>query len=402
MTIGGLWAYIEKNAIICMHLTPQSAFRGYRIAIDTYSFCFRLMMNARAKIVNHWNFASGKVDQNAIDVVFYRLFMSELVQLLVIGITPIFVFEYGKHPLKTNENKRRELERIWTEERLEDLYNELRQDIFSRKNDKLVEELKSLEKNLKSFPPEVKENLFELLFSLGIPCIQCKVGVEAERVASILCMCDVAMAVYSRDGDCLAHGAPIQIKEIGPTIYDNGPHDSFVVVDREALLETLALTSEEFTDLCICAGCDYNKNMKGVGFAGSLKYIRKYGNVSQFPSSINRECLRYEECLPEFGMAAVTNLISEECIDYYSITDWTSFECLSVKIPESVGMTLDKLGLVKYEQSYLEKVELLPEPQNYRHKQVSTFEVDGKIYTSVYISFPEEGEAYTKPVRARR
>jgi 5'-3' exonuclease len=404
MTIKGLWDYLQsKKAIECMKLVPRESFGGHRIAIDAGSFAFSLMMSARSKVVRTWTPISGRLNQDAITVIFYRLFFDEVLNLLGKGITPLFVFEHGKHPLKVNETNKREAERVSNLEEIEELYEKIRNDPFSRDQDRNIERLKSLEKNLKSFPSGIKDSLIELLIGVGIPCINCIGEVEAERVASILCICDVAMATFSRDGDCLAHGAPIQIKEMGFPIYtEDEAHETFIVVDRESMLDILDITSEQCTELCVCAGCDYNTNIPKIGFARSLDLIKKYGSIANFPESINRECLNYEECIGEFGMGNVEELVSEECLSFYNLTDWDSFSSLQVKVPENISQTLANLDLQHYEKTYRQKASLLPMAENYIHKTISSFEVDGDSYTTVEVNFPDNGEQYVKYTKSRR
>jgi len=386
-----------------MSLVPQESFRGYRIAVDAGSFCFRVMMRARSKVVASWNFLSGRVDEKVIEAAFYCGFMQEIIELTQKGITLVFVPEFGKHPLKKKENEKRERERLAALERIEELYSEIGQDVFSRANERLMKELRSLESNLKSFPPGVKENVCELLQGLGIPIVKCKKGVESERVASILCRYDIAAAVYSRDGDCLAHGAPIQIKEVGSLIFNDGiGRESFVAVDYHYLLELIELTSEQFTDVCICAGCDYNDNIPGIAFIGSLKYIRNYGTVDNFPPEKDRSCLLYEQCLPEFGLGELKDLVSNETLELEGITCWEDFACLQVDKDADCGEVLTKFGLNRYRNSYEQKRQQLPEAQDFVHRVVTKYEIEGEIIESAYVNFLEGAEPYVKTTRPRK
>jgi 5'-3' exonuclease len=45
------------------------------------------------------------------------------------------------------------------------------------------------------------------------------------------------------------------------------------------MLESLELTSEEFLDLCIMCGTDYNKNIFRVGPEKAYKYIKQFSTI---------------------------------------------------------------------------------------------------------------------------
>ena len=51
------------------------------------------------------------------------------------------------------------------------------------------------------------------------------------------------------------------------------------------MLESLKLNSDEFLDLCIMCGCDYNKNIYRVGPEKAYKYIQKYSSIEEIASN---------------------------------------------------------------------------------------------------------------------
>lgn len=386
MTIKGQWDVISNDYIECMMNMVQTAFAGYRISIDMMAFSFVMMMSARSKVARNWNVAAAPVSQEAINTLFYRMFMTKVIALLEKGITPIFVFETGRHRLKQRVDVERAKEREDTANKIHNLRMEISRDLFSADSKNKIEELRRLESNLKSFPSEVKDNVFDLLFNLGIPCIRCKEGVEAERVASILCMTGIAVAVYSTDGDCLCHGAPIQIRSEGDIIYEDGfGQNSFLVVDRESLIELMNITSEQFTDIGICAGCDYNTNMYKIGYKRSLALIRKHGCVTNFPDTLDYSCLNYEECIKEFGIDNVKTLISDECLEYYGVSDWNDFSCCQV----AKDRELQDYGLENLNDSYMKAVDILPKASNYQHKVIEMITTDDNDMQRVLINFPQ-------------
>jgi len=388
MTIKGLWDYVQRKAKEALQFVPCKSFSRTRVAVDMMGFCYPIMMDARFRVARNWDVVRSSIDEEAINPVYMRLFMNALISLLESGITPIFVFEFGRNPLKKKTDEKRTFEREYALERIATLRGELQADVFGHGNKRKVEELRKLEAQLKLFPKSVKEATFDLLVKLGVPTVRGKKGVEAERIASILCMVDVASAVYSPDGDCLAHGAPIQIRDRSKDIFTDGFGDrAFSVCDRTTLLELLDVTSEEFTELCVCSGCDYNENMKNIGFKKSLDLIYEHGSIENFPEKYDTTCLLHSSVLPAFGMASVDELVSEECVEYYNIKNWKSFS-LQIAVPKSIDGVLEKYKLTNFKDEFLQKAGDVPPANDYVH-----FETVGGF---TQVNFPDGGVPFEK------
>jgi len=115
---------------------------------------------------------------------------------------------------------------------------------------------------------ELTKKLFKIL---NIPFYDAPL--EAETMCSDLCKRGLVDAVLSEDTDVLAYGSPIFLTKI-----DSGK-DTCVQLCIEEILEELDITYEQFLDLCIMFGCDYNKNIPKVGIETSFKYIKQYGSI---------------------------------------------------------------------------------------------------------------------------
>lgn len=128
---------------------------------------------------------------------------------------------------------------------------------------------------MKSNILNISEADFELtkeLFSiLDIPFFLAPL--EAETSCADLCIRGKVDAVLTEDTDVLAYGCPIFLSKINTTT------DTCVEIRYENILESLSLTSEQFLDLCIMCGCDYNKNIPKIGPVNALKLLQLHKSI---------------------------------------------------------------------------------------------------------------------------
>ena len=117
---------------------------------------------------------------------------------------------------------------------------------------------------------ELTKKLFKIL---NIPFYDAPL--EAETMCSDLCKRGLVDGVLSEDTDVLAYASPIFLTKIDTTL------DTCVRICYEDVLRELDISKEQFIDMCIMFGCDYNKNIPKVGIETSFKYIQKYGSLEE-------------------------------------------------------------------------------------------------------------------------
>ena len=98
---------------------------------------------------------------------------------------------------------------------------------------------------------------------------------EAETMCADLCKRGLVSAAISDDTDVLAYGSTVFLTKID--IYSN----TGVKIQYQDILDGLKLTSEQFLDLCIMCGTDYNKNIPKIGCETAYKYISMYGSIEE-------------------------------------------------------------------------------------------------------------------------
>ena len=96
---------------------------------------------------------------------------------------------------------------------------------------------------------------------------------EAETCASDLCKRGLVDAVLSEDTDVLAYSCPIFLSKIETS------QDTCVRVHHSDILNSLDITDNQFLDLCIACGCDYNKNIPKVGSQTAFKLLKEHKSL---------------------------------------------------------------------------------------------------------------------------
>lgn len=128
----------------------------------------------------------------------------------------------------------------------------------------------------------LEQMFYEFLGDAGIP--RMRATGEAERLCAALCRHGLVDAVYTTDSDVFAHGCPRMIKKGKETTFlKEGQVPMVEVYELDVLLTGLEVSFEEFREICILAGCDYNETIPRVAFARAVALIKQHGNIDQLP-----------------------------------------------------------------------------------------------------------------------
>ena len=145
---------------------------------------------------------------------------------------------------------------------------------------KIIINVKAIESHVKNMRRQlipVTQNDFDvtkqILTFLKIPYFNAPV--EAETACAHLCKEGKVDAVLSRDSDVLAYGAPVFLKDFLPS------KGVCKRIKYENVLTELGLTSDQFLDLCILCGTDYNDNIFRVGPATAYKLISAHKSIEK-------------------------------------------------------------------------------------------------------------------------
>lgn len=138
--------------------------------------------------------------------------------------------------------------------------------------------------------PEHIQMVRELVPIMGFSMIQAK-G-EAETVCAYLWKKGIVDIVFSEDSDILAYGVVHSISKLDST------KEEVIYIHAPTLYRELNLTYEQFKDLCIMCGCDYNKRIPNYGPKKSYNLILEYGSIDDIENAtmLDVSNLNYERC----------------------------------------------------------------------------------------------------------
>lgn len=150
--------------------------------------------------------------------------------------------------------------------------------------------------------PEYSITGKEIISIMGFPYFQAE-G-EAEALCAGMCCLGLVDAVLTEDTDVLAYGSPFLLSKIDLSA------QTVIVVSHQAILDELNMNEEEFKDLCILLGCDYNKRVQGyppdgkthkkpvsIGAKGAFAMISEYRRLEEAEKHmVDSDSLIYRRC----------------------------------------------------------------------------------------------------------
>lgn len=274
------------------------------VAIDAYNAIYQFLAIIRGQQGEHLMDSSGKVTSH-LSGLFYRN-----INFLSMGIKLIYVFD-GKAPsLKYAEiERRRQVKRVarvkyeqaLQEGRLEDARKYAQ--FTSVIQDYMIDDAKML------------------LDSLGIPHIDAPS--EGEATAANLTINGTAYTSASQDFDSLLFGANRLVRNLTVSGRRKLPNKQiYINVEPEIItldqtLQTLRISKEQFVDIGILIGTDFNPDgFTGIGPKKALKMIKEYGRLEEIidmKEKLNE--IEYEKIRDVFLQPNVVNIENPEFRD---------------------------------------------------------------------------------------
>mgnify|MGYP000359585955 CR=1 FL=1 len=259
-------ALVPEDAVRIISLKDLS---GKIIAFDAYNALYQFLSTIRGPdgkpLMDH----RGRVTSH-LSGLFYRT-----VNLVELGIKPVFVFD-GKPPaLKEAEIKRR---------------MEIREEALIKYEEALkagrLEEARKYAQQAARLKDEMVEDAKRLLSLMGVPWVQAPS--EGEAQAAHMVKRGDADLCASQDYDSLLFGATALARNItisgrrklpGKDIYVEVRPE---IIELPRLLEKLGITREQLIDIGILVGTDYNpKGIKGIGPKRAYELVRRYGSLER-------------------------------------------------------------------------------------------------------------------------
>lgn len=276
----------EYNVPTCE--VQYSQMSGYRVAIDTSNMVNKYMNKERVGYVQGLDLLFYDPDIRHLESQSVLYLLRAASGMMNNGITPIFVFD-GKTPeLKAMCAAVKRQEASLKKEKL---FNDAWAKVLECRSNHVqipYDVKKQVANNMKSKPSkQMMESLRQLLTDLGIPVMQAEY--EADHVCSRLVEDGVAIAALSEDRDFLTHGCPRLIMKYG--------QGRGTLISLQDVLERTGFSFQQYRDLCIMLGNDYNTRMRGIGVKKCLDRIKSWKSLDYAPGDIshyNHHAVRHE------------------------------------------------------------------------------------------------------------
>lgn len=278
MGIHGLNKILRKYCNDLFHNIHLSEFRYQKVAIDTSLYMYKY------KCILGEDWLNG--------------FINLICSLRKNEVHPIFIYDSKAPPEKIKEQEDRRQQRQKIKDKLTQLENDWNDYVLTgNKSDVLIECCKEDNKKAPRLLSDVvvfKEEIIlskidklklqtisitkedfqltkELFDILLIPYHQATT--EAEATATYLCREGIVGAVLSEDTDVLAYGSPIFLTGI------NTHSETCTCLKMSEILERLDISHDQFRDMCIMCGTDYNKNIPRIGPQKSYTLIKTFQSI---------------------------------------------------------------------------------------------------------------------------
>ena len=200
---------------------------------------------------------------------------NKTIQFLKLNIIPIYVFD-GKPPefkLKILNARR-----------------EMKMKAYEKLNEKITDEdrIKYFKRTVSISKKQYAECM-ELLDYMGIPYIEAPE--EADSQCAELVKCGIADGVLTEDMDIMTFGAAKIYRNLSSYEKDKL---SISLVD---VLTELKLNYEQFVELCILFGCDYNEKIRDLEPINIYNYYIKHKNIKDTLNNMHDDNIK----LPDFS-----------------------------------------------------------------------------------------------------
>jgi flap endonuclease-1 len=292
MGIKGINKLIKSKNENYEEIIKISDFSGFKIAIDSNNWIYTNASTARKKVVEKIDVVTEEVSPIDVRFEICNLITNFIFLLSRYNILPIFIFDGKQTVGKEETRQKRRDSKLKHKQNIEELKKKLNENILEM-DQKLVEKLRKEIINYNHVNFEEIDFFKTFISQMGFPVINSET--EGEKLCSSLCIEKQVSGVFSTDTDNMVYGCPLYIKKI---IFSNEP--MFVCVILENVLKTLELQYEEFVDLCVLCGSDYNNNVKNVGPVRSLQFIKKYKSIDELSDIIDLRSLDHVKTREHF------------------------------------------------------------------------------------------------------
>lgn len=254
---------VDLSPIIKMEEKRLEDFKGKSVALDAFNHIYQFLASIRQPDGTPLKDLQGNVTSH-LSGIFYRT-----INLIEVGIKPIYVFDGEPPYFKKYEKEKRKKEKALSMAKMEEL-----------KDIEALEDIRSVAQRSLRLTKEMVEESKELLKAMGIGIVDAPSEGEAE--AAYLAKTNKVFASSSQDYDSLLFGSPRLIRNLSITGKRKKPRvDEYVIihpelVDLEENLKALGINREQLIAIGILVGTDFNEGVKGIGPKKALELVKKF------------------------------------------------------------------------------------------------------------------------------
>jgi len=223
---------------------PLSAFRNKTVVIDTSIYLYK--------------FASE-------DLLMENMYLMISI-LKSYKIIPIFIFD-GKPPIEKRDLlKQRRLEKKEAEQKFAILQNTL-ENARAEDSKDIVKEMESLKRQMIRIRDDDIQKVKRLMDAYGVIYYDA-IG-EADCLCAYLLRIGKAWACMSDDMDMFLYGCPFVMRSLSLM------NKTVILYDTEAILKDLEMTQQQFCEIMVLSGTDYNIHSK-TSLNETIKWYYQY------------------------------------------------------------------------------------------------------------------------------
>ncbi|MBP7570494.1 MAG: flap endonuclease-1 [Acidobacteria bacterium] len=270
---------VNLTPIVRAQPLALEALRGRRVAVDGHGELYQFLALIRLPDGTPLRDRQGRITSHL-----SGLFFRTTRLIAEHGLEPAFVFDGAPPALKAAEiEKRRAVKARYDAEAAE------------ARADGDAARAYSKSTMTSRLTREMVDEARELLRLMGIPTVQAP-G-EGEAQAAQIAASGAAWAAVSKDYDTLLFGAPRLVRFLTLSGREFLPSAGTFrkitpeLIDREAWLASLGISSEQAIDLALLVGTDFNPGIKGIGPKKALQLVLKHGRIEDMPGPIRDEAL---------------------------------------------------------------------------------------------------------------
>ncbi len=262
---------VDIKEIINVKKITLEDLAGKILAIDAHNALYQFLSTIRGRTGEPLKDSQGNITSH-LSGLYYRT-----MNLLTIGIKPLYIFDGEPPMLKSMELTRR---KTLKEEA------KIKYSVALEKGD--IDEAIKYAKRTSYLTDKMINDSKKLLDLMGVPWIQAPS--EGEATAAYLTINGQAYAVASQDFDTLLFGGKRLCRNItisgkrklpGKNVYQEIEPEEILL---DETLKNLGITREQLIDIGILVGTDFNpEGFKGYGPIKALKVIKQYGKLENIP-----------------------------------------------------------------------------------------------------------------------